>query len=72
MWSAELVIIESQRRIIKKNTKRGEEEEEGIQRVRVETWLVLLLLAVKKTKKFLSRRQNLGDNRVQATSVSVD
>lgn len=72
MWSAELVIIESQRRIIKKNTKRGEEEEEGIQRVRVETWLVLLLLAVKKAKKFLSWRQNLGDNRVQATSVSVD
>lgn len=37
MWSAELVIIESQRRIIKRNTKRGDEEEEGIQRVRVET-----------------------------------
>lgn len=37
MWSAELVIIESQRRwIIKMNTKRGEEEEEGNQRLSVD------------------------------------
>lgn len=35
MWSAELVIIDSQRQKIKKNTKRGKEGEERIHRVRL-------------------------------------
>lgn len=35
LWSAKLVIIESQRQIIKKSSKRGEIKDEGMQRVRM-------------------------------------
>lgn len=63
LWSVELVIVQSQKQIIKRNTQKREIKEEGIQRVRMGLALFAWLDVVKEIKS------PVGGRRLRATSV---